>query len=282
MHRSQFSSFSESLGASLAPLLVSLQDCGRLVADLDGAVTQRVAKSMLSVRSVLEETLVEASERRPHLLVAGPPKSGKSTLMVALARNYVTKVSDQPTLPAPVRVTHAPAWSVVLVRNDGTQELFKEPARARIEIQTAHRSWADGVRRAELARQEFDPRGTLPRGVRLVELQAPARALAESRLALVEVPHIPLELSLAREHVLGPLNNEVAATVLVLRTEDLARPEMLRAYEPLLRESESVHLVLNMDRDRADLGADGKRVCTMDTENPVGVVESFQALGAAP
>ena len=283
MRRSRYSSFSESLGASLAPLLAPLHDPRNAPQERGAprAGGEGVSAAVQTLRVELEEALVEASERRPHVLVSGPPKSGKSTLMVALARSYVTKVSGLPSLPSPVRVVHAPSWSLTVVRNDGTSDTFKDPTGARVEVQRAHRIWIDALRHAQERGVEFDAHEFAPRAAQRVELRTPAAALKESRVALVEIPCCGGQGALDRERMLEAFADEAASSVLVLRTEDLARPLELAALEPQIAPGRSAFLVLNLDPGRGDLGPAGERLVSLDREDPVALIETFQSLGAS-
>lgn len=281
MNLPRIPSFSESLGASLAPLLDSLRSVERLVEDLDAVSAEHARRVLVSAREGLESTLETAFRRRPHVLVLGPAKGGKSTLLVAVARAPVTKVSAVSSLPAPVHVVHAPTWSLTLERQDGTRVTTKERPEARLEVQRAHRAWVEGLRAAQRAGRPFDASRDATRAARRVELQAPAPGLADSRIALVEVPSLPSECMSACAAEVARFEEEVHAAVIVLRSEDLARPDALRAFERWLEPGCSAFLVLNLDPGRADLGPAGERLQTWDHEDPVALVESFQALGAS-
>ena len=280
MASSRHKSFSQSLDASLAPLLGPLHDVERLVEDLDVGDANRTRGSIRDLRKTLRSALEASAQRRPSLLVQGPPKAGKSTFLVAVARSYVTKVSGLPSLPTLVRIQHGPEWELELFRSDGTRELFRDPQGARVEIQTAHRAWAEGQRNAQTKGDRFEAELDAPRAAARVELRVPAEALAAAPWSLVEVPPYLMgeEDELRTRLDLGSLP---VSDVVVLRSEDFARPTYLSRLEPLLDGGRPVFLVVNVDPRRRNLAPDGSAQESLDGSDPVVVVETFQALGAS-
>ncbi len=61
----------------------------------------------------------KVAEQQAYVLIFGPLKSGKSTLMNALSAAYVSEVTSLPAYPCMVYVTHADTPGYVVTHYDG-------------------------------------------------------------------------------------------------------------------------------------------------------------------
>ena len=279
MRRPRHSTFPEALGAAQLPLLQPLENLDRLVADLEPQAVEGAVACLRSGRSRLAAILEDARGNRPQVVLSGPPKAGKSTLAVGLAREPVTKVTSLPTLAAPVRIAHGRAWGLSLERHDGSRTNFADPTSARLEVQASLRAWSEGLRLAEEAAERFEPERHAPRAAAAVHVRGPARGLADSGFALVEQPHVGAAHALVRARYHERFAGPVAVNVLVVRAEDLCRPELLCPYDDLIAGGRSAQFVLNLEASRT--AADGPERPGPRAEDPVALIESFRSLGAS-
>ena len=86
----------------------------------------------------------KVSEQRAYVLIFGPLKSGKSTLMNSIAGSYVSEVSSLPAYPSLVFVSHGDKPEFLLTDYEGKTETYERHGqRSAKRIDTAHSQLAE-------------------------------------------------------------------------------------------------------------------------------------------
>ncbi|NOT31416.1 MAG: hypothetical protein HOP15_13295, partial [Planctomycetes bacterium] len=143
MQQSELALFAQEFRRVLAPLLVELgraHECLRSGAgpkDVSLDVAE-LRDALASLSGELAELVARVERERATVLVFGPPKSGKSTLLDALAGTRVGEASILPGYPCVLRASHAREESAELQRFDGALESASDPAGLRLVLQRAH------------------------------------------------------------------------------------------------------------------------------------------------
>ena len=122
------------------------------------------------------------------MIVFGPLKSGKSTLMNALAGAYVSEVSSLPAYPCMVFVGDANERQLEITRYDGTSTAFDDLEPMKRLLEEAHLDLSKTLRAAEEVGRDLDPAIDLPNAIRRVDIRMPAGPLASSAVTLVDTP----------------------------------------------------------------------------------------------
>ena len=145
----------------------------------------------------------KVAEQQAYVLIFGPLKSGKSTLMNALSASYVSEVSSLPAYPCMVYVSHAEKREYQITRYTGAVETFTDPAALHLAIHRAHGELAEQIRKADNSENLFDPAIDYPKAIRRVDFKLPAGELAESGAVMVDTPGLysRMKFEIGRAHV---------------------------------------------------------------------------------
>ncbi len=105
---------------SLQPLPQAVADTiEKLEAGSERELLEPVLSGLNDVRARLRSLIDKLSTQQAYLLIFGPLKSGKSTLMNALSGSYVSEVTSLPGYPCLVFVRHAPEPHFSATRYNG-------------------------------------------------------------------------------------------------------------------------------------------------------------------
>ena len=112
-----------------------LQDLDAALVALDSAPADFPNKSLhvplLELHHQLQALCDKVAEQQAYVLIFGPLKSGKSTLMNAIAASYVSEVSSLPAYPCIVYLSHREERQFDVTRYSGQKERFTDPAAPR-------------------------------------------------------------------------------------------------------------------------------------------------------
>ncbi len=283
MQQSELALFAQEFRRALAPLFV---DLGRAHECLGPAGTGlalafdpgELRGGLAALGDELAELATRVERERASVIVFGPSKAGKSTLLDALAGARVSEVSILPGYPCLLRAAHAREEVVALQRFDGSFETLADPGSLRVVLQRAQGELVASVRAARARGEAFDPARHLLSAVRRVQRALPAEPLARAALELVESPsvHAPLFPSYA-EMLIGEPDHARAA-VFVLRAAQLADEAAFDGIEELLGTFERVVLVLNLDERARELSRAGELVASLEREDPARLIAAFEEL----
>src|SRR6185436_9009134 len=286
VHQSELALFAETFARALGPLAGALRSAQQGLSATEGERELPFSgEAFADACSALEPELTALLERvaseRATVFVFGPAKSGKSTLLAALAGAPVSEVSILPSYPCVTRVRHGERASARLERFDGSGEVLNDATALPIVLQRAHHELAARARAAQAAGTLFDPARNLQRAVRRVERAGTAEALARAALELVECPpiHGPLFGGYAEMTIGEP--DHARAGVFVVRASQLCDGAVFDGIEELLSTFERLVLVLNLDEAARELSPGGEAVPSPEREDPARLLAAFEELSTA-
>src|SRR5688572_14831391 len=157
---------SESL-QSLPPAL----DAASEQCEQGGALLQKPLAAFYDVRARLRSLTDKLGSQQAYLLIFGPLKSGKSTLMNAISGAYVSEVTSLPGYPCLVFVQHAPKSQYSVTRYNGRESVFPDPIVLNEAVVDAHLALAQQIRASEERGDSFDPRSTFPEAIRRIDIK---------------------------------------------------------------------------------------------------------------
>ena len=282
MNQSTLADFARHFVPALRPLLHPLQDSTRaLVATRDQEIEQALVPELRDITHFTGVLLEKVEEQETYVLVFGPLKSGKSTLMNALAASYVSEVTALPAYPCMVFVSHAPTSSYELTRYDGTSEVLRDPSQLKVRIEQAHAELAREVTAAEERRETFEPARHYPRAIRRIDVRMPAEELHDSGAVLVDTPGLYSRMKFGYDLMTREFKNTAACAVFVVKTDNLFLEQVFQEFEELLDLFSRIFLVVNVDQEKRDLGPDGELVPSAEASNPERIVEAFRTFSMA-
>jgi hypothetical protein len=286
MQQSELALFAQEFRRVLEPLAADLaraKECLRAAARggelaLDAA---ELGATLATLAGELDELGARAERERAAVFVFGPPKSGKSTLLDALAGARVSEVSILPGYPCLQRAAHAREEASLLCTFEGKESPVGDVDALRLALQRAQLELVARVRAARARGEAFDPARHLLGAVRCVERAQPAPALERAALELVECPavHGPLFPSYAEMLIGAP--DQARAAVFVVRAAQLADESAFDGIEELLAAFERPLLVLNLDERGRELSRAGELVASLEREDPARLIAAFEELSTA-
>lgn len=277
------SEFCGEFEAAVRPLLAPLEE---LAASLShGAQEQslppaaREAVAGFSESSHQLGVLTEkVAEQQAYVLIFGPLKSGKSTLINAIGATYVSEVTALPAYPCMVFVSHAEALEYVVTRYDGTQQRFASPAAMRMQVTRDHAELADRLREVERSGREFDPAVDHPTAIRRIDVKVPAPELESSGAVLVDTPGLYSKMKFGYDRMTREFRDSAACAIFVVKTDNLFLEQVFAEFTELLELFSKIFLVVNLDTTKMDLKPDGSLAPSLEREDPIRIVEAFETL----
>jgi hypothetical protein len=174
---------SESLGT-----LPSALDAAAAQLEGTGPKLQPALVALNELRARLRSLTDKLRSQQAYLLIFGPLKSGKSTLMNAISGAYVSEVTSLPGYPCLVFVQHSPQEKFSVTRYNVRESGYPSAAALNDSVLDAHLALAREIRSSEQRHETFDPRTDYPEAIRRIDIQLPVAALAESATVLVDTP----------------------------------------------------------------------------------------------
>lgn len=277
--RTLLSQFCEEFDASVRPLLDPLK---RATETLSEHAERGPARELLpALQDVAHQFQVLADKvagQQAYVLIFGPLKSGKSTLMNAMSAAYVSEVTALPAYPCMVYVSDATTREFVVTRYDGEQRIFHDTAALRMQVARAHTELADQIRRVEAEGHEFDPGLHFPQAIRRIDVHVPAGDLAQSGSVLVDTPGLYSRMKFGYDRMTREFRNAAACAIFVVKTDNLFLEQVFEEFQSLLGLFSRIFLVVNLDGNKRDLRPDGTLVPSLESEDPIRVVEAFENL----
>ncbi len=121
----------------MRPLVVPLsQSVEAMSAATNGVPGKEIQTALIDLRHQMEVLCDKVAGQQAYVLIFGPLKSGKSTLMNALAASYVSEVTSLPAYPCMIFVSGGKKQEFVVtdydrkttnsvaLRVDGTEEII--------------------------------------------------------------------------------------------------------------------------------------------------------------
>jgi hypothetical protein len=233
------------------------------------------------VRARLRTLVEKIDSQQAYLLIFGPLKSGKSTLMNAISRTYVSEVTSLPGYPCLVYVRHSDDPHFSATRYNGRETVFANGRMLKDVIADSHIALADQIRVAEERNGDFDPRRDFSEAIRRVDVKLPVESLAESSTVLVDTPGLYSRMNFGYDVLTREFRDSAACAVFVVKTDNLYLEQVFAEFNQLLGLFSRIFLVINVDSSKRDLQPDGTLQPSTESRNPQQIIEAFKTLSMA-
>jgi energy-coupling factor transporter ATP-binding protein EcfA2 len=273
--------YCENLERRLRPLVVPLDTLAAGLVALPAGTPERAAAEteIGEIKERLAALLAKAAAQQAFMIVFGPLKSGKSTLMNALAGAYVSEVSSLPAYPCMVFVGDGAERNLKITHYDGSSTAFTELDGMRELLATAHAELAAELRHADEQGRDLDPESDLPLAIRRIDVRMPAPPLAESGAMLVDTPGLYSRMKFGYDLMAREFRDKAASAIFVVKTDNLFLEQIFDEFTDLLRLFSRIFLVVNLDSTKRDLVPGGALAPSLEQMEPGKIVEAFERLG---
>jgi hypothetical protein len=277
--RTLLTQFCEQFEAIARPLLEPLQKAvDALAAAPFDLPARRILPGLRDVSHQFDSLVEKVAGQHSYVLIFGPLKSGKSTLMNAVAAAYVSEVTCLPAYPCMVYVTHKEQRELKVTRYDGQSVIYTDPAALRKSLARAHAELAEKIRARGDGEETFDPSVHFPEAIRRVDVGVSAGQLWRSGAVLVDTPGLYARMRFGYDRMTREFRNAAACAVFVVKTDNLFLEQVFEEFGRLLDLFSRVFLVVNLDSTKRDLLTDGTTSPSLEKDDPSKVVETFEKL----
>ncbi|MCR9247218.1 MAG: dynamin family protein [bacterium] len=277
--RTQLGSYCQQFDGTIRPLL---EDLTAALHAVDSTNEQSPIRSLrpglVSIQHDLAALCDKVRDQQAFVLIFGPLKSGKSTLMNAIASAYVSEVSSLPAYPCLVFVRHGDKREYVCSRYDGKSDRFTSAAKLHQHIESAHKDLAQAIRSAEQHGKSFDPQEHYPAAIRRVDVHVPGTDLATDSTVLVDTPGLYTRMRFGYDRMTRDFRNAAACAIFVVKSDTLFLEQVFTEFEQLLELFSRIFLVVNVDSQKRDVGPDGRLVPSLEQQKPEAVLQAFEQL----
>jgi signal recognition particle receptor subunit beta len=264
---------------SLHPLPQAVADTiDKLEAGSERELLEPVLSGLNDVRARLRSLIDKLSTQQAYLLIFGPLKSGKSTLMNALSGTYVSEVTSLPGYPCLVFVRNAAEPHFSATRYNGRETLFTDGRVLKDVISDSHFALAEQIRSAEKRGESFDPRTHFTEAIRRIDINLPVQSLAESGTVLVDTPGLYSRMNFGYDVLTKEFRDSAACAVFVVKTDNLFLEQVFAEFTQLLDLFSRIFLVINVDSNKRDLQPDGSLQPSAESSDPQQVIDAFTTL----
>lgn len=278
--RTLLSQFCEAFDGTLRPLLTPIGDAARALSasESDDLEIPEVRAELHDLQHQMQGLVDKVADQQAYVLLFGPLKSGKSTLMNALAGAYVSEVSSLPAYPCMVYLSHADRRNFYVTRYNGETERFTDPSALYGHIARAHGDLAERLRAAEAQGREFEPAMHFPEAIRKVDVRTPAGDLSQSGAVLVDTPGLYSRMKFGYDRMTRDFRDSASCAIFVVKSDNLFLEQVFEEFEDLLDLFSRIFLVVNLDTSKSDLSPDGSLVPSLEQEDPLRIIDAFENL----
>jgi len=277
--RVELTEFCQNFSSFLNPFSEALEQSIQALRKVpDGETPRTVVDELLDNQHRLKILSDKAWQQHTYLVIFGPLKSGKSTLMNAISGAYVSEVSSLPAYPCLVYVHEGEAHGFSVTRFNGEETHFESSEQLQGTIETAHEELARRIRQADEAERVFSPAQDLPEAIRRIDFTLPAPYLKESGTILVDTPGLYTKMKYNYGQLTRDFRDTAACAVFVVKTDNLFFEQVFAEFADLLEIFSRIFLVVNIDSSKQDLGPDGSLEPSLERQNPGKIVETFENL----
>lgn len=277
--RTQLGTYCPQFDAILRPWLA---DLAAALASLDRAAVDHPAKPLRGELAELQHHVQALCDKvagqQAYVLIFGPLKSGKSTLMNAIAGAYVSEVSSLPAYPCLVFTSAGATRRYRTTGYDGSQAEFHDAKALHQHIEQAHGELAAAIRRTEQDGAVFDPQEHLPRAIRRVDVEVPKSDLAATGAVLVDTPGLYTRMRFGYDRMTRDFRNAAACAIFVVKSDTLFLEQVFAEFQQLLDLFSRIFLVVNVDAQKRDVAADGRLVPSLEQSEPAAILRAFEQL----
>ena len=277
--KSQISEFCTEFSETLFPLSQLLGDTVSQMEAVDTASEKEIVTASFSnIFHRLEALIKKVQGQEAYVLLFGPLKSGKSTLINAISAGYVSEVTSLPAYPCMVYLKYGETPSYSVFRYSGKREELDSPEALKHLLEQSHRTLSERIRAMDDFGETFDPTTHLPSAIRRVQVELPAKNLRESGTVLVDTPGLYSKMKFGYDFMTREFRDSAACAVFVVKTDNLFLEQVFDDFNDLLEQFSRVFVVINIDKNKSDLQADGSLSPSLESRDPDRIVEAFEML----
>ncbi len=273
------SQFCEEFEGVVRPLLTPLGEASDTLGGVSGDLPVcEVLPNLREISHHLSTLSDKVAEQQAYVLIFGPLKSGKSTLMNGIAAAYVSEVTALPAYPCMVYVNHATERSFTVTRYSGKKESFSDVEAMRALMDWAHAELANTIREVENRGEVFDPALHSPQAIRRVDVHVPAPHLLESSAVLVDTPGLYTRMKFGYDRMTRDFRDAAACAIFVVKTDNLFLEQVFEEFNELLALFSRIFLLVNLDSTKRDLHPNGDLLPSLEGEHPERIITAFENL----
>lgn len=277
--RVELESFCQQFTTALEPFNEALeQGTNSLREAMKEASLQAPLGDLQDNRHRLKILLDKARQQNTYLVIFGPLKSGKSTLMNAISGAYVSEVTSLPAYPCLVYVKEGESHGFSTTAFNGDRSEFGSREALHSSLQAAHQTLAEKIREADAADVPFNPAQDYTGAIRRIDFTMPAPYLRESGTILVDTPGLYTKMKYSYGQLTRDFRDTAACAVFVVKTDNLFFEQVFEEFADLLDVFSRVFLVVNIDSSKQDLGPDGRLEPSLEQRDPKQVIDAFENL----
>ncbi|MDA0814017.1 MAG: dynamin family protein, partial [Verrucomicrobia bacterium] len=266
--KTEIAGFCKEYDFALSPLVNDLKtasDC--IERESRGEVLRGTLAGLLDVGMRLKSLADKIEGQQAYLLIFGPLKSGKSTLMNAISGTYVSEVTSLPAYPCLVYVRHGEK-AFTVTNYDGKEKCYPDNPSLQEAIAVGHASLADRIREKEHQGAGFDPGVDFPEAIRRIDIRLPISGLVESSTVMVDTPGLYSRMKFGYDLMTREFRDSAACAVFVVKTDNLYLEQVFAEFKDLLELFSRIFLVVNIDCGKRDLRPDGTLQPSLESRHP--------------
>jgi hypothetical protein len=280
--KTEITRFCENALRALFPFPPALHDAAEALAGSgEKALLAPPLAALNETRARLRSLTEKLAAQQAYLLIFGPLKSGKSTLMNAISGSYVSEVTSLPGYPCLVFVRHADAAHFSVTRYNGRETVFADGRALNDVVADSHIALAQQIRETEKGGDAFDPRTHFTEAIRRIDVKLPIPSLAESSTVLVDTPGLYSRMNFGYDVLTREFRDSAACAVFVVKTDNLFLEQVFTEFNQLLGLFSRIFLVINVDSSKRDLQPDGTLTQSAESTDPKRIIEAFTTLSMA-
>ena len=280
--KTEITRFCEAALRALFPFPPALHDAAdALECSSEKTLLAAPLATLNDVRARLRSLTEKLASQQAYLLIFGPLKSGKSTLMNAVSGSYVSEVTSLPGYPCLVFVRHGEPAHFSVTRYNGRESVFADGRVLNEVVADSHVALAQQIRETEKTGTHFDPRTHFTEAIRRIDVKLPIASLAESSTVLVDTPGLYSRMNFGYDVLTREFRDSAACAVFVVKTDNLFLEQVFTEFNQLLGLFSRIFLVINVDTSKRDLQPDGSLTQSAESTNPERIIDAFTTLSMA-
>ena len=280
--KTEITRFCEAALRSLFPFPPALHDAAEaLDSSSEKALLTAPLATLNDIRARLRSLTEKLASQQAYLLIFGPLKSGKSTLMNAISGSYVSEVTSLPGYPCLVFVRHAEHPHFSVTRYNGRESVFADGRVLNEVVADSHIALAQQIQETEKNGVTFCPRTHFTEAIRRIDVKLPVPSLSESSTVLVDTPGLYSRMNFGYDVLTREFRDSAACAVFVVKTDNLFLEQVFTEFNQLLGLFSRIFLVINLDSSKRDLQPDGTLAQSAESAHPERIIEAFTTLSMA-
>lgn len=277
--RSLLNHFAVEFCNKIDPVCQPLKKLEGLVSELpEKSSLHKVLPELRDVRHHIQALLEKVKEQQAYVLIFGPLKSGKSTLMNAICASYVSEVTSLPAYPCLVNISYSEKPQYRAVQYDGKMITFDDQNGLHNTIERAHEDLTNKLREVEGRGETFDPVEHMPGAFRNIDIKLTTPELAASSAVLVDTPGLYSRMKFGYDQMTRDFRNTAACAIFVVKSDNLFLEQVFEEFTELLELFSRIFLIVNLDSRKMDLNASGELVPSLEKKDPEKIIQAFRNL----